>query len=40
MNYFDELVLIETIKFWINAVTLGLFRIFITVACIKYIFWN
>jgi hypothetical protein len=40
MNYFDELVLIERIKFWTNTVTLGLFRIFITLACVKYIFWN
>jgi hypothetical protein len=40
MNFLEEMMIIESIKFWINALTLGLFRIFITVACIKYIFWN
>ena len=37
MNFLEEMMLIEAIKFWINAITIGLMRIAITAACIKFL---
>lgn len=40
MNYFEYLQRIEAFKFWCNTITLGLFRIALTFAAIKYCFWG
>lgn len=39
MNYLDELIIAEQIKFWTNTITLGVFRLCVSVAAIKYI-WS
>ena len=39
MTYLETIELGETIAFWTNTITLGLFRFAVIIACFKYI-WS
>ena len=38
MNLYEQLELAQNVRFWTNAITLGVMRFAIVAACIKYIF--
>jgi hypothetical protein len=39
MNNFEAAMVAGAIKFWVNTITLGLFRLAVIAACVKYI-WS
>lgn len=40
MNMLETIIFVERIKWWTTTILVGVFRISIIGACVKYIFWG